>query len=144
MPWEVDARGCAAQMLASVPDKTHSSMGRELLGDKPTMCARKQSKRPCCIDPATQVQPPTGKPSCSHSGTTVWRKTGTHLIGPFISLAFRSLKRGRGLPRTVKKSTSGSGGSGNIKKEKTWRAGQVIRSSKKQKESGFPGCHESF
>lgn len=109
---------------------------------KPTMCSGKQSKRSSCFAPATQVQPLTGKPSHSHSGTTVWRKTGTHLIGPFISLTFLSVKRGRGLPRTVKKSTSGSGGSANIKKEKTW--GGAIRSSKKHKKSGFPGCHESL
>lgn len=98
------------------------------------MCSRKQSKRPSCIAPASQVQPPTEEPSHSHSGTTVWSETGTHLIGPFISLAFLSLKRGRGLPRTVKKSTSGIGGSENIKKEKTWGAGRPsgqVKSTKK-------------
>jgi hypothetical protein len=40
------------------------------------------------------------------------------LIGPLFSLAFLSLRRGRGPPCTVKNSTSGRGGSGNIKKKK--------------------------
>lgn len=52
-------------------------------------------------------------------------KTGTHLIGPFTSLAFLSRKCGRGPPWTLKNSTSGSGGSENIKKKKRQGNGGV-------------------
>lgn len=64
-------------------------------------------------------------------------KTGTHLIGPFTSLAFLSRKCGRDPPWMLKNSTSGSGGSENIKKEKRRGNGRAD-----QVRSGPPGCHE--
>lgn len=54
----------------------------------------------------------------------------TDLIGPLLSLAFRSFRGGRGPPCMVKKSTSGRGGSENIWKRRK-EYDRISKSTKK-------------
>lgn len=74
----------------------------------------------CSLYPTVQVLPPQDAQAFSEDSCTIpkggggGRRGATDLIGPLLSLAFLSFRRGRGPPCDVKKSTSGRGGSENM------------------------------
>lgn len=116
-------------MPVSGPSQASLLIQKDVTGMKSPVCIQGNKVRvPLALPNATtQIQPPPGSLLTHIVGPlgNCGGKTGTHLIGPFISSAFLSLKCGRGLPRTVKNSISGSGGSENMKEEERRGSGRL-------------------